>query len=152
MLGQGRGKWAVAQILILISSFYIMLTTTDLSPLPLKTTRSLLKRKQTNKQTKNVHVLLCKRFIQLLLLKILWQYITANHSMSKAQLTAPLIAYDIENRLLIVNSDDINGLEIERKDLLKKLKKINEYIWIYTKYCHSITKRSTKFNCELSLL
>ena len=48
--------------------------------------------------------------------------------MSKAQLTAPLIAYDIENRLLIVNSDDINGLEIERKDLLKKLKKINEYI------------------------
>ena len=48
--------------------------------------------------------------------------------MSKAQLTVPLIAYDIENRLLIVNSDDINGLEIERKDLLKKLKKINEYI------------------------
>ena len=70
--------------------------------------------------------------------------------MSKAQLTVPLIAYDIENRLLIVNSDDINGLEIERKDLLKKLKKINEYIWIYTKYCHSITKRSTKFSCELS--
>ena len=102
MLVHGRGKWAVAQILILIPSFYIMLTTTDLPPLPLKTTRSLLKRKQTNKQTKNVHVLLCKRFIQLLLLKILWQYITANHSMSKAQLTAPLIAYDIENRLLIV--------------------------------------------------
>ena len=25
------------------------------------------------------------------------------------------------------NSDDINGLEIERKDLLKKFKKINEY-------------------------
>ena len=48
--------------------------------------------------------------------------------MSKAQLTVPLITYDIENRLLIVNSDDINGLEIERKDLLKKLKKINEYI------------------------
>ena len=50
MLGQGRGKWAVAQILILIPSFYIMLTTTDLPPLPLKTTRSLLKRKQTNKK------------------------------------------------------------------------------------------------------
>ena len=29
------------------------------------------------------------------------------------------------------NSDDINGLEIERKDLLKKLKKINEYIYEY---------------------
>ena len=50
MLGQGRGKWAVAQILILIPSFYIMLTTTDLPALPLKTTRSLLKRKQTNKK------------------------------------------------------------------------------------------------------
>ena len=51
MLGQGRGKWAVAQILILIPSFYIMLTTTDLPPLPLKTTRSLLKRKQTKQKT-----------------------------------------------------------------------------------------------------
>ena len=50
MLVHGRGKWAVAQILILIPSFYIMLTTTDLPPLPLKTTRSLLKRKQTNKK------------------------------------------------------------------------------------------------------
>ena len=45
--------------------------------------------------------------------------------MSKAQLTAPLIAYDIENRLLIVMI--LTDSRLNEKDLLKKFKKINEY-------------------------
>ena len=39
--------------------------------------------------------------------------------MSKAQLTAPLIAHDIDNRLFY--SDDINGHEIERKRSVKEV-------------------------------